>query len=356
MPNNRILLLSPYDAKSHRYWHRQLTAGLPQFQWQVLTLKDRHFAWRMGGNAISLQQQYPNQLKANYAVILATSMTDLSTLLGLYPHLNQAKKLLYFHENQFAYPINHKQQGLAEIQMRSIYAALAADCLLFNSNHNRDSFMQGVDALMKKMPDATPKNLAQSLNDRASILPVPIKTDVLMCRHTNESKEFLEVVWNHRWEHDKGPETLLELLRLCQNQPNIKFHILGQQFKQTPPAMQQILTQHTDQCLSIGYVENRADYLHTLQQTDIVLSTAHHDFQGIAMLEAIASGCTPIAPHRLVYPEYCPVENLYPSSNPEQEALSILKLLQNWQQLKAASPRFRWHQLKAAYAEVLSTE
>ena len=36
----------------------------------------------------------------------------------------------------------------------------------------------------------------------------------------------------------------------------------------------------------------------------MVLSTALHDFQGLAILEACALCCTPLVPDRLVYPDY----------------------------------------------------
>ncbi|MCX7553294.1 DUF3524 domain-containing protein [Marinicella sp. S1101] len=355
MHKPRILLISAYDAQSHRYWHQQLISGLPQFKWQLLTLKDRYFSWRMGGNAMSFQQQSDTELSADYDVVLATSMTDLSTLLALYPHLNPARKLLYFHENQFAYPVNNKQQGLAEMQLRSIYAAMVADVLVFNSQFNRDSFISGVGAFIKKMPDGTPADLPQRLKAKAQLLPVPIRDDArpIQQQTDNNKKPCLEVIWNHRWEHDKGPETLLELLRLCRGHEQIKFHILGQQFKQTPPAMQSIIDAHRDQCLNLGYVEDRDAYLAILQRADVVLSTAQHDFQGIAMLEAVACGCLPVAPDRLVYPEYYPPENLYPSATPKQQAQSILALLLKPQNLAAAVVDLGWQKLKPMYADLL---
>lgn len=355
MPRQRILLLSAYNARSHHYWQQQLVMRFPQHQWQTLTLKDRYFAWRMGGNALNFKAVYHQALLADYDLLIATSMTDLSTLRGLYPNLSHIPNKLYFHENQFAYPTNHRQQGLVEIQMRSIYAALAADQLIFNSTYNHDSFFSGVEKLIKTMPDGIPADLLSSLKAKAATLAVPINDD---CQpdptHQQANDGYLQVVWNHRWEHDKGPEILLQVMRLCQHK-KIKFHVLGQQFRKIPAAMQQIMQQHKSQCANLGFIESRSKYIEILQSADVVLSTANHDFQGIAMLEAVACGCLPIAPNRLVYPELYPASNLYAAaSSAAEEAQAIVDLLENHTALQGTKINCTWRHLATQYEQLLS--
>ena len=65
-----------------------------------------------------------------------------------------------------------------------------------------------------------------------------------------------------------------------------------------------------------------------MTRCDVVLSTALHDFQGLAVLEACAAGCTPLLPDRLVYPEIFTDTFLY-----RNEAEAIVRL-QHWSQLK----------------------
>ena len=61
---------------------------------------------------------------------------------------------------------------------------------------------------------------------------------------------------------------------------------------------------------SDGYRESFADYAAALGRADVVVSTARHEFYGLALLEAVAAGCAPLAPRRLAYPEVLAEEPL----------------------------------------------
>src|SRR5690606_38685393 len=103
-----------------------------------------------------------------------------------------------------------------EAQMVNLYSALSAQKIVFNSQHNRESFLQGVDALLKKLPDEVPENLVEILRSKSCCLPVPLvqDTSAVMTESTVRIKSTAQqIVWNHRWEYDKGPERLLALIQ-----------------------------------------------------------------------------------------------------------------------------------------------
>jgi glycosyltransferase involved in cell wall biosynthesis len=325
----RVLLLSAYDACSHRQWRESVVDGLADWDWQVLSLPPRHFSWRVRGNPLYWSIAERKILEAEYDLVLATSMVDLATLRGLVPRLTRIPTLLYFHENQFAYPESRAPHGLLESQMCSIYSALAADGLLFNSAYNLETFLEGCEKLLRKLPDYTPQGLREILSEKSRVLPVPVEVPAVAA--PVDKQKCLQLVWNHRWEYDKGPGQLLELAAaLLERGLDFTLHVVGQQFREQPAVFAELraLLEGAGALGHWGFIEERENYFALLAACDVVLSTAEHDFQGLAVMEACAQACTPLVPDRLVYPEY--FESVY---RYQDNAEAVDKLL-HWSEMK----------------------
>lgn len=356
----KVLLLSAYDAASHQYWHRGLREHLSEHDWTLLVLPPRHFSWRIRGNALTWAFTHRALLEQNYDCVLATSMVDLATLRGLVPALASIPNLLYFHENQFAYPGSQSRHGHLEAQMVSIYSALSADALVFNSTYNQETFLSGVAQLFKRLPDGIPPGICQALALKSQVIPVPLYASEKPQPKTSLGP--LQVVWNHRWEYDKGPDLLAQAIASLPAGLNLQFHIVGQQFRQEPEAFARIYRLLTERNWlgEWGFVASAQDYQALLERAHIVLSTAQHDFQGLAVLEAAAAGCLPLVPDRLAYPEWFPSRCRYGDQPGEAQALA--EHLCHWHQLwqgghLPSAPSVKglaWPELLGAYRKLLT--
>lgn len=354
----KILLLSAYDAASHVYWRTGLVEQFPEYDWQILTLPPRYFSWRIRGNSLSWAYGQRALLEQSFDLIIATSMTDLSALKGMAPSLAGVPTMVYFHENQFAYPESGREYGSVEPKILNIYSALAADRVVFNTHYNRDTFLDGCQKLLKKLPDQVPPGLVDLIRERSDVIPVPLPESVF-CHHTPVEGP-LQVVWNHRWEFDKGPELLHGVMaELASRQVNITLHLVGQQFRHSPSFFEDIKRDFPDLIGHWGFVESVEDYRQLLQQADVVLSTALHDFQGIAVLEGVAAGALPLVPERLAYPELFPQHDCYSSGSDETQSLAdrigvLVKM--KVEGSMPASPSVKhlgWGHLRDEYARVI---
>lgn len=353
----KILILSPYDGLSHRYWRVCLSQYLRSTQIDIelteIGLPARFFSWRQRGNSLTFAMD--SRLQASFDLIIATSMTDLSALRGLNRHLSDTPALVFFHENQFAYP-GENTLGLIERQLTSIYTALSGDWLFFNSQFNLDTLLEGAQLLLRKMPDGVPPNLIDLIRAKSSVVPVAIEVPNeirIGLQKTRESTDGVrKIVWNHRWEHDKGPALLLDIVQklIAQGSP-FKLSLLGEQFDRAPAAFEQIQTLlESAGALGVtGFIPNRQDYLQTLAEHDVVLSTALQEFQGLAIQEAILCGCIPVVPDRLSYPEYIPEAFRYESAD---DAVRVL--LQGRKDPGLSLSRYGWDEVGPMWLQHIS--
>jgi len=307
---SRILLLSAYRSDSHAAWVDWLTGNIKSVEWIVRELPGRHFAWRIRGNPLSWLDDIPAEPPDR---VLATSMVDLATLKGIHPQLAGVPTTYYFHENQLAYPVSRNQVKTIEHAIVQIYGALAADELLFNSDYNRRTFLEGTAEFAAKMPDRAPRDLPERLSPKCRVLPVPIEPVPAA-----EKRDHKLIVWNHRWEYDKRPELFAEAVcRLTDRGVDFRLALLGKRPRNTPQALTRIRERLPDRIVADGLLP-REDYRALLGRAGVVVSTADHEFQGLAMLEAVSAGAIPLVPDALCYPEQYSQEFRYQAGNVDQ--------------------------------------
>ncbi|XP_040913452.1 glycosyltransferase-like domain-containing protein 1 [Toxotes jaculatrix] len=242
--------------------------------------------------------------------------------------------------------------------------SLVSDVVVFNSLFNMDSFLSSISSYMKKIPDHRPANLEQLIRPKCVVLSYPVQfpdvsrllpehklvrrqveqwqisPDELQSPRSEEEQQQqedphqstseprteqdsgdqvkpLHIVWPHRWEHDKNPELFFStLLRLKEKRLDFHLSVLGETFTDVPEIFSEARRLLDSHILNWGFLPSKEDYLRVLCQADVVVSTAKHEFFGVAILEAVHCGCYPLCPKALVYPEIFPAEYLY--STPEQ--------------------------------------
>lgn len=348
-----VTLLSAYHADSHARWVRGLTQELQGVSFDVRTLPARWFSWRSGSASLTWATEHADAFKA-CDLVLATSVTDVASLRGLIPRLSLVPIILYFHENQFAYPLRGHEKRDARMLMQSVLSAMAADCLVFNSEFNRRSFLEGVTAFLDAMPDHQP-DLSATLAHKSRVLPVPLES---ACFSVATSR-IQRLLWNHRWEWDKAPDRFFDALRLLKVRgitPRVA--IAGQRFRTIPPEMVSGLNEFADQIDSSAYLD-RHQYSELLTTSSHVVSTSLHEFQGLSVLEGCAAGCEPVVPDRLSYPELFEPQYRYPSA-PDDPGRDALALADHLEAALARPPKpcdvrsLSWDELRPKYLSLIT--
>lgn len=363
----RVLLLSAYEAASHKRWREGLVRHLSDWTWTVLSLPPRFFSWRIRGNPMTWAFMERETLEQDYDLLVATSMTDVAMLRGLVPSISRLPTVVYFHENQFVYPVRKEvNREVLHFCMHNLYNGLAADRLLFNSHYNRSSYLEGATDLLRRLPDYVPKNIVSLLSDKSEVVPVPLE-DFFWEKASSgpeKNEQPFTLVWNHRWEYDKAPERFFRALQLLR-EAGVPFqlHVVGQQFRKQPPCFAEARETLEEHIVSWGFLPEASDYYNVLMTSDVAVSAALHEFQGLALLEAAVLGCVPLAPDRLAYQDWVPETYRYPSfpDDAEQESQALFRALhslyENLGELRQQKPvrleEYAWSRMQGKYRGVL---
>lgn len=312
----RIDLISPYHGGSHKAW----AEGWQQYSQHAInlhTLPDRFWKWRMHGGAITLARRFLAK-NSQPDLILATDMLDLTTFLALTRRVTaNIPTAVYMHENQLTYPLPQdgrigpmrRQMGERDHHYAFINVAsmLATDSILFNSAYHLESFLNALPNFLKHFPEYNELNAIDLIRLKSDVLPVGIDFDRLIVDKGKHARnEVPLVLWNQRWEYDKNPEAFFAAMYAAAD-ADLPFEVAlcGQQYGKRPSIFNEALEKLGDRIIHVGHAD-LITYRNLLWQADITISTAHHEFFGISILEAIYCKTFPLLPKRLSYPEIIP--------------------------------------------------
>lgn len=294
----RILALEPYYGGSHRAF-LDGWIGHSRHDWTLETLPPAKWKWRMRHAAVTFAERTDD---ISCDRLFCSSMLNLAEFRGLSRgSAREVPAVVYFHENQLTYPVRHESERDYQYVFTNLSTALAADRIWFNSAWHRETFLNELQPFLKRFPDHQPFGSIPLIRERSEIRPPGIPS---FPRRTERPEGPLRILWPHRWEHDKNPEDFFQALVILEDQRiDFRLNILGESFREHPPVFDEMQKRFTPRIDRWGYLPSREAYEAALLEADVAVSTARHEFFGIAMLEAAAAGVHPLIPDRLAYPE-----------------------------------------------------
>lgn len=377
----KVLALCPYHGGSHERFLTEWQAH-SSHTFEIVSLPARHFKWRMRQAAVGLSQMAQRLVQdgQSFDVWWTTSLCNVAELRGLLPPLYSGLPgCTYFHENQLVYPSRSSQRDQERgwdinLPLSNWTSCLASDACWFNSEFNLRSLKDGLTQLLGKMPDERSLETLSVILQKSSVQPPGINYELFRAGADHKDTAVpLTIAWVGRWEHDKRPDLFFAALSQLKDR-NVAFQLvcLGQQFQQIPAEFERARQQLTEHIVHFGHATERVDYAALLSRCDVVVSTAEHEFFGIALLEAVAAGCVPLVPHRQVYPDLYPQACLYLATTDEETVTelairleqlagektkngTLLAIYHSWQ-LDAFSSRYDWSRRAQALDHALAQQ
>ena len=312
-----IVILEPYFTGSHTAW----AEGFKKYSKHnitILSLNGQFWKWRMHGGAVSLAKKFmESELKPD--LFLATDMLDVTTFLSLTrsrtAHIPIA---IYFHENQLCYPWSPDDRDRAHKRDKhygfiNFASALAADAVFFNSSFHMTSLLSELKKFLNHFPDHKELESIEKIAEKSRVLHLGLdlsRFDSLesVQKNAGNKNSVPLVLWNHRWEYDKNPDDFFRmLLKLNEQKVDFQVAILGENFSRKPKEFGEARQVLGEKVVQYGYAENFKSYADWLWRADILPVTSNQDFFGASIVEAVYSGCYPLLPERLTYPELFPI-------------------------------------------------
>ena len=310
-----ILALEPWYDGSHQSFLDGL-AEHSAHDVRTITMPGRFWRWRMEGGGITLAKKVRATVDEGFApdLLFATNMVNLPAVLSLArPHLDGVPVVQYFHENQLTYPLPPDEERERAYAITNYLSALAADRVVFNSQSHFDEFIEALPQLLRDFPDFTNMHTVRDVREKSTVLHLGMDLAAhdqyrgARTERTLRSTRAPVVLWNQRWEYDKNPSGFFRVMNRLDD-AGVPFQLIlaGKHFHEQPEEFEQAFERYAERILHYGYAEDFAEYSRLLHRADVVVSTARHEFFGVAIQEAIYCGCHPVLPRRLSYPELIP--------------------------------------------------
>ncbi len=338
----RVLLVEPWFVGSHRAWAEGFRDH-SRHDVELLAGEPRGWKATFERSAREMAAEVP----PTSDLLLASSMMDLTEFKdrsGL-----RAPTLLYMHENQLTYDRSNTDHVRGAINWRSV---VAADRIAFNSAFHLEDFFHALPVL------GIGRQARAEAREKSLVLAVGINPDLSPAPNARDEGPPV-VLWNHRWESDKDPGTFVEAILGIAHLP---FRlILTGEGRNADCYAAPLLDRLGDRVLHAGFAP--ADLYPTLlRRADVVVSTAHQEFFGVSIAEAMACGVVPLVPDRLAYPELLGPELAPCLYEPGTLKARLRSTLSDPARLAALRPaaatagrRFDWRQIAPRYDKVIDS-
>tara|TARA_Y100001970_G_scaffold44411_1_gene55453 strand:- start:1229 stop:2320 length:1092 start_codon:yes stop_codon:yes gene_type:complete len=303
-----ILYIEPYYSGSHKRWIDSYQK-YSNHNIEILTLPGNKWKWRMHGGAITLANRFLNYNK-KFDLILCSDFLNLPVFKSLCKTKLKNNPIgMYFHENQLSYPwspydLDTKLKRDLHYHYINYTSSLVSDFNLFNSKYHLNSYLISIKKYLKKMPDFNNFETVDLISEKSEVLYIGCDLEKFNPYKQRKQNKIPLILWNHRWEFDKNPESFFNVLfKLKDNNIDFDLAVLGEKFKEYPKVFDKAKKLLASNIVQFGFCDSFDEYAKWLWKADILPVTSKQDFFGISVIEASYCNTYPLLPNRLTYPE-----------------------------------------------------
>lgn len=302
-----VLVLEPFLGGSRKHFINGLSS-YSAHKMIPITMPDKHLRWRMMGGGVTLAE-HALEHEEKIDVIFASGATNLTAFISLTkPRFASTPIILYMHENQLTQPVLPGEKREQTYSYFNYLNALVADEVVFSSAFHLESFFDALPDFLKQFPDYKPRNHIEKIRDKSRVLHPGIHL-----KHfdphpdTRKNNKVPVILWNQRWTLDKDPAKFFRMMNRLDD-AGVQFELIlaGDNRHDKPEEFEKAWTRYGRRIIHYGLVEDLSSYCQLLHRADVVVSTSAYEFFSVATMEAIYSGCHPVVPNGLTYPEMIP--------------------------------------------------